>query len=180
VNAPRRLAMLLAGAALAACSAVEQLAGRPDPAPVAVAVASKSSAEELFTYLARIRGLSDAALASEAARQRREASDLAHVKAALALSLTLQSEESDILALVDATARKESADRDLRAMASFLQSLATERRRLKESAATAGARLRDERRAHEAQRQRAEVLQQKLDALTELEKSLADRPILSR
>ena len=180
MRAPQRLVVLVAGAVLAACSPLEHLVAPPEPAPVAVALASNSSAEELFAYLAGLRGMNDSALAAEAARQRREASDLARVKAALALSLTLQSEESDILALVEATARKENVDRDLRAMASFLQSLATERRRLRESAATAGVRLRDERRAHEAQRQRAEALQQKLDALTELEKSLSDRQSSTR
>jgi len=93
-----------------------------------------------------------------------------------------QAEEADILAMVDPIARKESAEAEVRAMASFLQGVAVERRRLKESAATAGARLRDERRARETEKQRAEAmqeraaqLQQKLDALTDLEKSLSDR-----
>ena len=91
-----------------------------------------------------------------------------------------QSEESEILALVEVTARKDSAERDVRIMASFLHALATERRRVKESAAAAGVRLRDERRATEAQKQRADALQQKLDALTELEKSLSDRQSSTR
>ncbi len=68
-------------------------------------------------------------------------------------------------------------------MASFLQGIAHERRRLKESAAAAGAKLRDAQRARDNEKQRAEALQeraaqlqQKLDALTDLEKSLSDRP----
>ena len=72
-------------------------------------------------------------------------------------------------------------------MASFLLLQAAERRRLKEGVAAAGSRLRDERRAHEAQKQRADALQeraaqlqQKIDALTELEKSLSDRPVQTR
>ena len=65
-------------------------------------------------------------------------------------------------------------------MAAFLHALAAERRRLRESAATAQGRLRDERKAAEAQKQRADALQQKLDALTDLEKSLADRAATGR
>ena len=72
-------------------------------------------------------------------------------------------------------------------MASFLLIQSAERRRLKEGAAAAGSRLRDERRAHEAQKQRADALQerasqlqQKIDALTELEKSLSERPVHTR
>jgi uncharacterized protein YlxW (UPF0749 family) len=72
-------------------------------------------------------------------------------------------------------------------MASFLLVQIAERRRLKEGAATAGSRLREERRATEAQKQRADALQeraaqlqQKIEALTELEKSLSDRQPPSR
>ena len=144
------------------------------------AFASRSAGDELVAYLARIRGLHDAALAAEAARQRRDPSDLGRVKAALALSLAAQSEESDILALVDPVAKKDNGDRDTRAMASFLQVVAHERRRLKESAAAAAGRLRDERRLLETQKQRADALQQQLEALTELEKNLSDRPTPTR
>jgi hypothetical protein len=121
-----------------------------------------------------------AALAAEAARRRREATDLAHVQAAFALSLSPQSDEADVLALVEPLARKDNGDRDVKAVASFLQAVMTERRRLRESATAAGARLRDERRALDAQKQRADALQQKLDALTDLEKSLSDRPSPNR
>jgi hypothetical protein len=72
-------------------------------------------------------------------------------------------------------------------MASFLLVQAAERKRLKEGAAAAGSRLRDERRATEAQKQRADALQeraaqlqQKIEALTELEKSLSDRQTPNR
>ena len=146
------------------------------------AAAHPSSADELVNYLARLRSLSDGALAAEAARFRAGSGDMAQVKSALALSLSTQADEAEILALVEGPAKRESGDRDVRAMASFLHAMTLERRRLKESAASAGTRLRDERRALELQRQRAEslqqraeALQQKLDALTDLEKSLADR-----
>jgi hypothetical protein len=153
---------------------------RPEPraaAPRAAAPASarSSSADELVAYLAQLRGLSDSALGAEAARQRREATDLARVKAALALALSAQAEESEILALVEPVVRHESADPDVKAMAGFLHALASERRRLKQNAAAAGTRLKEEQRAVEAQKQRADALQQKLDGLTELEKSLSDR-----
>jgi len=178
MKATRALVALGTIAGLAAC-AIDPLSQPPAPTSAAIG-ASKSSAEELVAYLARIRGMGESALVAEAARHKREASGLGRVKAALALSLTAQAEESDILALVDAPARKENIDADVRAMASFVQALATERRRLKESAAASAVRLRDERRAHEAQKQRTETLQQKLDALTELEKSLSDRQVPSR
>ncbi len=141
-----------------------------------------SSADELVAYLARLRTLGESALATEAARFRAGTGDMAQVKSAIALSLSSQADDAEIIALVEAPAKREGGDRDVRAMASFLHAMALERRRLKESAASAGTRLRDERRALELQRQRAESLQQraeglqqKLDALTELEKSLADR-----
>jgi chromosome segregation ATPase len=91
--------------------------------------------------------------------------------------------------MMEPVARKAGVDDDVRAMASLLLVQSAERRRLKEGVAAAGGKLRDERRAHEAQKQRADALQErasqlqeraaqlqhKLDALTELEKSLSDR-----
>ena len=177
----KRAAAFIALALLNACAAVDRIAPASEAAAASTGAAGEgSTADELVAYLARLRNMGESALNAEAARLKREAGDLARVKTALALSLSPQAEESDILALVDPIARKESADRDVRAMASFLQVLATERRRLKESAVATAVRLRDERRAHDAQKQRAEALQQKLDALTDLEKSLADRVNPSR
>ena len=173
----KNIAALAATVLLCACTVLDRTAAPAGTRSAVPAVAgSRSAGDDLVAYLARIRGMNDAALAAEAARQRRDASDGARVKAALALSLTSQAEEADILSLVDPVVKKDNGDRDLRAMASFLQVVVNERRRLKESAAAAGNRLRDERRQHEAQKQRADALQQKLDALTELEKSLSDRP----
>jgi hypothetical protein len=162
-----------------ACAMFEPPAPASEAAPsVAASAGAASRAEELVGYLARVRAMSEGALAAEAARQKREAGDLAKLKAAIALSLSPQAEEADILALVDPALK--SSDRDVRAMASFLHTMATERRRLRESAAAANARLREEKRAAETQKQRADTLQQKLDALTELEKSLSDRSSPSR
>jgi hypothetical protein len=171
--------------ALAGCATVEQVipqALRPRPA----AEPAPTAATELVAYLARLRGMNDRALAQEAARQRELArgasNDLSQLKIAIALSLVPQADEGEILSLVEPVARKEGIEDDLRAMASFLQVQALERRRLKESAAAAGTRLREERKVAEAQKQRADALQeratqlqQKLDALTEIEKNLSDR-----
>ena len=192
----RRLAAFLLPA-VAGCVDLPTTQPATQPAPAASPSAMArlfgrtSTAEELVAYLDRIRVLNEAGVAAEAARQRqaaqRDQTDLSRVKAALALSLTNPAEEGELLALVDPVARKPSADPDLKAMASFLQALAADRRRLRESATAAGTRLREERRLHEAQKQRADALQeraaqlqQKLDALTEIEKSLSDRQPPSR
>jgi len=127
-----------------------------------------------MSYLGRLRTMNEAALAGEAARMRRDASDLARVKAALAMTLSSQADEAEIIELVEPVARKQGAG-DVRAMAALLNTNAQERRRLKQRAASAAGELRDERKLAEAQKQRAEQLQQKLDALTELERSLAAR-----
>jgi len=190
-----RLAACLAGATLAACGALEGLkpAFSPTPAPATVIEQPRVTAGgELVAYLARIRDMGDRALAAEASRQRAAArgasgAELASVKLGLALSLSPTSEEAEIIALLEPVARKESADDDVRAMASFLLVQAAERKRLKEGAAAAGSRLRDERRATEVQKQRADALQeraaqlqQKIEALTEREKSLSDRQTPNR
>ena len=168
---------MLAFLSIGGCGVLERNAA--ESAPLAAAPA-KTTAEDLVAYLAGLRGSSEAALAAEAARQRRDGGDAARVKAALALSLAAQSDDGEIAALVDPVARQQDADPSLRAMAAFVQALAAERRRLKENAAAAQGRLKDERKLVELQKQRADTLQQKLDALTELEKSLADREAPAR
>jgi hypothetical protein len=192
----KALALLALLIFLGACQVIERVTPSFEvPSPEAPsepqADSTRSQADELVAYLARLRTLNESGLGAEAARQKqlaaRQPSDLARVKAALALALATQADESEISALVDPLARNQAADGDLRAMASFLQAIANERRRLKESAVAARTNLRDERRALEAQKQRADALQeraaqlqQKLDALTELERSLSDRPPPSR
>lgn len=188
------LAMLLAG-----CGALESFVNVIKPEPAAGGAAASSVTErkpiwgssrsaELVAYLGRLRTLGAAAVTAEAARQRQAAAraptELARVKAAMALFMAHAEDEAEILALVEPVARNDSQDPELRAMASFLHVMASDRRRLRESAA---ARVRDERRAQEQLRsradsaqERAEQLQQKLDALTALEKSLSDRQPASR
>lgn len=149
-----------------------------------------SPLDEVAAHVARLNALSATALAAEARRQRnsRPMDDLARTKAAITLMLAQPADDdADAVALLDPVVSRETADPRLKAMASFLHAMASDRRRLRESAAAANARLRDERRAQEGLRTRAEAaqeraaqLQQKLDALTELEKSLSDRPLSSR
>jgi hypothetical protein len=179
----RAASMLVLLVMLGACAMEDRVAPSVE-APRPTAGESRTAADELVAYLSRLRGMGEGALAAEVTRQKdfasRDATDLARLKAALALSLSAQSEEGDVLALVDPVVRRQNADPDAKAVASFLQVVAAERRRLKESAAAARTGQRDERRAAEAQKQRAEALQerasqlqQKLDALTEIEKSLS-------
>ena len=187
----RRALAALALAGLAGCAWLEPPAQPTPPAAVTErSTSGRSAAHELMSYLARVRTLTEAQLVGEAARQRQRLApgpgDLARVKAALALTLAHQ-EETEIMSLTDPVARRESADPDLRAMAGFLHMMAADRRRLRESAAAAGARLRDERRVQEAMKQKADAaaeraaqLQQKLDALTEIERSLSDRQVPTR
>ena len=182
-------ALLAAAVALAGCATVEKVL--PQSLRSTPPEAAPTTGTELVAYLSRLRGMNERGLAQEAARQRELSrgapNDLSQVKIAIALSLSAQADDAEILALVDPVVRQPTAEDDLKAMASFLQVQATERRRLKEGAAAAGSRLRDERRAHEAQKQRADALQeraaqlqQKIDALTELEKSLSERQVQTR
>ena len=185
-------AALAACALLAGCYSVPSLEPPVTSATEARATPLRvTNAAELVAYLARIRDLPEKPLAAETQRQRETAragkSEVEIVKLGIALSLSPASDEAEITALLEPVARRPAADDDVRAMASFLLVQAAERRRLKEGTAAAASRLRDERRAHEVQKQRADALQeraaqlqQKIDALTELEKSLSDRPVQTR
>ena len=178
-------ALVACASLVAGCQTVQNAlpqALRPAPS----ADRAPTTGTELVAYMARLRGMNERALSAEAARQRELSrgtpNDLAQVKIAIALTLAPQSDDAEILALVEPVLRHEAAEDDLRAMASFLQVQAAERRRLKESAAAAGVRLREEKKATEAQKLRADALQeraaqlqQKLDALSEIEKNLSDR-----
>ena len=186
----KRIATLALLALAAACAEPPRQADQAAYEPAA-AGPRPAYAANLGAYLEQLRGMNEARLAAEATRQRaaaaRDASDLARVKAALALSLSPRGDEAEILALVDPVVARPGTRGEVPAMASFLQAMATERRRLKESAAAAGTRASAERRAHEVEKQRADALQsradelqQKLDALSSLEKSLSDRPTPSR
>ena len=188
----RRLPLLLA-ALLAGCHVLPSLEPAPEATPGAYARPPNARATpgaELVAYLARIRDLGEKALAAETQRQReaaRAGADIEAVKLGLAPSLAPPPDEAELVALMEPIARRGRADDDVKAMASFLLIQSAERRRLKEGAAAAGSRLRDERRAHEAQKlradalqERAATLQQKIDALTELEKSLSERQVQIR
>jgi len=179
----RLAACIAAGALAASCAAPAPVATSAPEPPGATGPSPPtgvSYAEDIVAYLGRIRTMNEAALGAEAARMKRDASDLARVKAALALSLSSQSDEAEVLDLVEPVTRRTNGDRDVRAMASFVQAQASERRRLKQRATAAAGELREERKLTESQAQRAEQLQQKLDALTNLEKSLAERETKTR
>ena len=171
---PAVLACALAAACAAPDPAPTSTAAATAAAPSSAAGASQTYAEDLMAYLARLRTMNDAALNAEAARMKRDTSDVARVKAALALSLSSQADDGDIIELVDPVTRKQSAS-DVRAMAALLSTMANERQKLRKRANAAAGELREERKVAEAQKQRAEQLQQKLDALTDLERSLAAR-----
>lgn len=175
------LALALSGCALAPVPVAK-------PAPVLAPRPAPSTADRLLADLARLRQLDETGLAAEIARMReiaeRVPTDEARVEAALAMAASPASDDVDILALVAPVLREgpPPADASLRAMAGFLQGLASDRRKLRDGLQSASARSRDDRREAQAQRQRADVqqeradrLQQKLEALTNLEKSLANR-----
>lgn len=179
---PRPVVLLIA-AVLAGCT-VAPPARTPGPAPV---VAAPSTADRLLASLARMKAMDEAALAAETARTRQAVqeapSDYSRLEAALALALSPATDEAEILGLLGPVLRETPpAGPELRAMAGFLQGMASERRKLREGLAIASAKSRDDRREAQSQRQRADTqqeraerLQQKLEALTNLEKSLANR-----
>ena len=100
------------------------------------------------------------------------------------LAMAAAPDDEQVLALVaPVLAAFPPAEPDLRAMAGFLQGMASERRKLRDGLAAASAKSREDRREAQSQRLRAEAqqeradrLQAKLEALTNLEKSLANRP----
>jgi hypothetical protein len=185
----KQAAPLFIAATLAACGLVPESAVPEVVRPAGTATASRSAhgaGDELLAYMGRLAAMGGSALPGEAARQRellqRNPSDVTRVKAALALAMANPAEDGELHALVDPVARASGGDADVRAVASFLQVVAAERRRARENLASAATKLRDERRSAETQKQRADALQekaaqlqQKLDALTEIEKSLTDR-----
>jgi len=176
---PVLLAATIAGCALAPST--------PPPTPVR-APAAPATAERLLASLARMIAMDGQSLAAEAAKAREAAErgidPFARVEAALALSMAAAPDDDQVLALVaPVLAAYPPAEKEIRAMAGFLQAIASDRRKLRDSLATASAKSRDDRReAHsqrlraEAQQERADRLQLKLEALTNLEKSLANRP----
>ncbi len=176
------LAALAAGCALA------------PPAPVPVAKAPEQvapaahTADRLLASLARLLAMDESALNAEISRRRADLAgdpgDLARVEAAMAVAMAPAPDDEQVAALVaPVLARFPPAEPDLRAMAGFLQGMASERRKLRDGLAAASAKSRDDHREAQAQRlraqaqqERADRLQAKLEALTNLEKSLANRP----
>jgi hypothetical protein len=173
------LALLVAGCV--ATTTAPEPSRTPAPAP------QPSPADRMVASLVRLKSMDDVALATEVSRTRSEAdkggNDLANLEAALALLAWPTGEDAEILARLAPVLRDSPpAAPEVRAMAGFLQGWVLERRKLRESAASAAAKSRDDRREALAQKQRADAqqeradrLQQKLEALTNQEKSLANR-----
>jgi hypothetical protein len=176
------LAALAAGCAMAP----------PAPAPVArapvQAAPAAHTADRLLASLARLLALDESGLNAEIARRRADLvanpGNLARVEAAMAVAMAPAPDDEQVEELVaPVLAAFPPAEPDLRAMAGFLQGMASERRKLRDGLAAASAKSRDDRREAqslrlraEAQQERADRLQAKLEALTNLEKSLANRP----
>lgn len=179
----RALGALVLSATLAACAIAPSAPPAPTPAPVP----APSAADRLLARLVALRSLDEVALAAETARARAEAerlpTDASRLEAALALAVAPGGDEDAILALVAPVLRlSPPAAPEHQAMAGFLQGMALERRKLREGAAAAGTRVQAERKEAlawkqraDAQQDRADRLQKKLEALTNLEKSLANR-----
>jgi hypothetical protein len=175
-------AALVAFAAGCATSPTSPLFSRGPPAAPKL-----SPAEQILATLVRLKAMDDVALATEVAKARAAADaapgDLAHLEAALALSVWPAADDAEILARLAPVLRESPpAPPEMRAMAGFLQGMVLERRKLRESTTAAAAKSRDDRREALAQKQRADAqqeradrLQQKLEALTNLEKSLTNR-----
>jgi len=174
---PAIVAALVAGCAMAP----------PASPPAAPSAEGPRTADRLLASLARLIALDEAALTARIASTRdaaeREASHYARVEAAMAQTMAASPDDGQVIALVGPVlAAWPPAEPELRAMAGFLQGLATDRRKLRDGLATAQAKLREDRREAQAQRLRADAqqdradrLQAKLEALTNLEKALATR-----
>jgi hypothetical protein len=158
------------------------------PAAPAQAAPAAHTADRLLASLARLLALDESGLHAEIARRRADLAsapgNFARVEAAMAVAMAPAPDDEQVLALVGPVlAAFPPAEPELRAMAGFLQGMASERRKLREGLAAASAKSREERREAQSQRLRAEAqqeradrLQAKLEALTNLEKSLATRP----
>jgi hypothetical protein len=176
----------LATLVLVASCAAPQKAPPPPPAPAAVAPPAPSEAEQLVTRLARLNSAGPAEQQAEVARLKestaRSPSDVGRVELAFALTAS-GADEGEILAALEPVTREGgTASVDVKSVAGFLQGVILERRKLKEGLAAANARASADRKSAEASRQKEAQLQEqlsrlqkKLDALTNLEKSLSDR-----
>ena len=179
------IAAIAALALLAAC-AVPEKAPAPPPAAVVVAPAAPSEADQLLTRLSRLNATGLAEQQAEVARLKestaRAPSDVGRVELAFALTAS-GADESEILAALEPVTREGgTASVDVKSVAGFLQGVILERRKLKEGLAAANARASADRKSVDASRQKEAQLQEqvsrlqkKLDALTNLEKSLSDR-----
>jgi hypothetical protein len=186
MNAARAAA--LAAALLAGCALLEEQppapvkgepAARPAPSPPAVPALVRSVADLLEYYDAlRRTDAASRAREHERAKQAYNPQQGAYARVRLALFGVLPGadpeQQSQALALLEPVARDERPqDRDLQRFAALLYAGIQEQRRAAEGAAGAAQRAREEAR-------RADDLQQKLDALKSIEKSLIERDQLRK
>lgn len=99
------------------------------------------------------------------------------MKAALVLSLpaSRQRDNARALALLDEIQRDGDADPDTKAISALLKEYVSERQKLEENAAKLGAKHNDDQKRLEALQLKADGLQQKLDDLKNIEKTLTNR-----
>ncbi len=186
----RTPAAFLAGAlagVLAGCVPLENA-----PAPAAPAYAQKpvrpaalTETAELMAYLLQVRTLSPSALAEEGARTRealaRDHGDAVRIKAAVAAQGN--GDDADVLSLLEPLVQDSSAAKpELKGVALLLYQGAQERKKARDMASAAAARVRDAQKASETAqakseqlRKQVEELEQKLNAVKTIEKSLIQR-----
>jgi len=169
------LLLLLCGLCLGACAQLEQRATPTNGAWSGPEAQHGADSTEVLAYFQRIKGLSGDALAAEhaAASQAlaKRRSDVHRLKLALLLILPRTSfkDEGRAAALANEVANNKAADApEMKNLALLLATIATEQKQ------------QDERWQQLAQKQkddekRAEALQQKLDALKNIEKDLIQR-----
>lgn len=184
-----RAAALAAALLAAGCALLEEQppapvqkepAARPAPAPTPAPVAAPRSVADLLEYYDALRRTDAATRAREHERARQAYSPqqgpYARVRLALfgALPGADPEQQAQALTLLEPVARDDRPqDRDLQRFAALLHASVQEQRRLADGAAGATQRAREEAR-------RADDLQQKLDALKSIEKSLIERDQLRK
>ena len=138
-----------------------------------------------MAYVLKVRNMGNAGLMEEMQREKealqRERLDLHRLKLALLLVQAGNSDETEILALVEPVTQ-EQVDPNLRALAVLLQTTLVDRRKTRESLQAAQGRLREAQKVQESAQARndqlkkqLEDLERKLTALKSIEHSLIQR-----
>ncbi len=158
---------------------------------VAVVSASSRAAsaefDQLMVYVLLTKSMNAQAISEETVRARealgRNKSDMARLKLALALASQTNSDDSELIGLLDPLLQEPvSAKPELLAMATLLHHAAQERKRAKDALSLTQLRLRDAQKNQESsqtrieqQRKQIEDLEKKINAFKTIEKSLIQR-----